>query len=117
MTAPALAAWLTERFDADFAAELLAEFRAAGRVRVLEARRAATRGDAVTVERAAHTLGSMALTVGFQELGSLCRTMEARIRVWGLAGVELPPLEAAFAHAEDEAVDLVSSGLLASAEN
>ena len=117
MTAPALAAWLTERFDAEFAAELLAEFRSAGRVRVVEARTAAVRGDAVTVERATHTLGSMALTVGFQELGSLCRVMEARIRASGLAAVELPPLEEAFAHAEGEAEGLERSGLLATCGN
>jgi HPt (histidine-containing phosphotransfer) domain-containing protein len=60
----------------DFVAELLEDLWRDGGTRSLEMGAALAAGDAPNLERSAHTLKSMARTLGFERLGAACTCAE-----------------------------------------
>lgn len=85
MTAPAALRSLADQMGMDFVQELLEDFHADAPWRMEEMSAAIGTGDCTRAARAAHTLGSMVLTLGFDELGRLCRELETALGGGGCA--------------------------------
>ena len=79
MTAPAALRSLADQMGMGFVQELLEDFHADAPWRMEELDTAIRLGDCTRAGRAAHTLGSMVLTLGFDELGRVCRELEAAL--------------------------------------
>ena len=90
---------LAEAVGDDFVREIFDDLCRDGAARVEQMSAAVAGADAEAVARGAHTLGSMALSLGFDALGGVCRRMELHALQGRLdeAATLLPELHAGFA--------------------
>ena len=76
---------LASSISEEFVLELLDIFVEDAPMRLRELRSALDREDIQTAARAAHTLGTMVVTVGYEELGTQFRQIESSLRTAGVA--------------------------------